>query len=204
MVYPIVTAGIMNRLDGSILNDATLAAPDTCSALKLIPKTTFWVWWNLLVLCVGNQRLPDGVQEDSLNKPWRPIAAGRISSSGATRLWYGLQIAVLGVSSMLGATVPTAVILLLSWLYNDQEGGGNAIIRNLLNGLAIVCWILGATMVAYDGSPFHLAHRAFSWLCTIGTIVMTTLQLQDLRDQEVDKKRDRSTVPLLIGDKAAR
>ena len=45
-----------------------------------------WTWLNTLVFVLANQRLPDAVTEDALNKPWRPIPAGRITMARTRRL----------------------------------------------------------------------------------------------------------------------
>ena len=45
---------------------------------------------------------------------------------------------------------------------------------------------------------------AYRWLAIIAAIVTTTMQVQDMEDQEGDRVRGRTTMPLLLGDTATR
>ena len=47
-------------------------------------KMLLWSWSNLFLFNLHNQRHPSSISEDALNKPWRPIPAGRITSAQAT------------------------------------------------------------------------------------------------------------------------
>jgi hypothetical protein len=79
-------------------------------------------------------------------------------------------------------------------MYNDLEGREHPFTRNLINALAVVWFAFGATTVAYAGQPLLLTPQAMQWECIIVAIVFTTLQVQDLHDQEGDRVRGRCTV----------
>ena len=104
----------------------------------------------------------------------------------------------------LGASEETIALLALNWMYNDLEGAnGSYIVRNLINGFAFPAYSLGAFKVAC-GRTCSLNTKGYQWLAIQGAIIFSTLQVQDPKDQKGDLARGRSTVPLVVGDTAAR
>lgn len=153
---------------------------------------------------LANQRLPSSIPEDAINKPWRPLPSGRLTPTHARRLLLVTIPVVLAAAAWLGALNEAAAIVILSWMYNDLAAADeNWYIRNLMNALAFVCFSSGATRVACDGAH-SLNPTAYIWLAIIGCTIVSTLQLQDLYDQEGDAVRGRSTAPLVLGDWVAR
>lgn len=192
-------------LSGRFRHDSTSIPLGVLSAR--LPAVVFWIWLQLLVLDLANQRLPDSVAEDRLNKPWRPIPSGRLTSSGARDLLV-LSIAFTLVASalLLGGVQETLLLFSLNWLYNDLGlANSHWFLRNLLNALGITAIGAGALAVGQQGLDAPLdpdaAHR---WLFLCAGLLMTTIQAQDLYDQEGDAARRRSTAPLVLGDSAAR
>jgi 4-hydroxybenzoate polyprenyltransferase len=205
LVYPMTMTGLSNLFSGTTLNAKNVGAPPIHSILLQFPQVIFWVWINFLVFCIGNQRLPISVSEDAINKPWRPVLSGRITCRQATLLWVSLHVVVLLSGHLYFGTTPyTVSLLVLGWLYNDMEGGGYPFSRNLINACAVVMFALGATTVAFSGLPFVLNEKGYQWHWMIGVIVFTTLQVQDLCDQEGDRDRGRHTIPIIFGDQFAR
>jgi 4-hydroxybenzoate polyprenyltransferase len=204
LVYPMTMTGLLNVLAGPTLNEYAFKSPVLTILAARLPSVIFWVWFNFLVFCVGNQRRQDSVEEDALNKPWRPIPSKRLTQTQADRLFYSLHVAVIALGIYLGTTPFTLALLLLGWMYNDWEGGSHPIARNTINACAIVCFALGATDVACRDRPFILNQKGQQWQWIIAAVVCTTLQIQDFHDLEGDRYRGRSTIPILIGDVAAR
>ena len=92
-------------------------------------------------------------------------------------------------------------------MYNDLGGADeDFVIRNIINGFAFAAYSSGATRVVggYTDAHFSLNTAGFQWLALVGAIVFSTLQVQDLKDQEGDRARERSTAPLVLGDGLAR
>jgi len=204
LVYPMTMTGLLNLSAGPTLNVYTFDKTSVTSLLAQLPLVLFWVWFNFLVFCIGNQRRPESIEEDALNKPWRPIPSRRLTSAQATTLFWALHVAVVALGVWLGTTPLTLALLLLGWMYNDWEGGSNPLARNLINACAVVCFALGATVVAYGDTPFILNQKGQQWQWIIAAVVFTTLQIQDFHDQEGDRARGRSTIPILVGDAAGR
>ena len=165
-----------------------------------------WIWLTLLLVDVANQRHPSSVIEDTLNKPWRPLPSGRISTFGARRLLLIAIPSVLAITKFfLPQGLPVTIVAIIgSYIYNDLGGADESFfVRNLMNAAAITCFSAGAAQVAI-GEQVALNTDAYRWLAMIAAIVTTTMQVQDMEDQEGDRARGRVTIPLLLGDATAR
>lgn len=172
-----------------------------------VPKTFFWVWVNVLLFSISNQRSEDAMVEDAINKPWRPLPAGRINPSQARRLLLmGIPLVVGVCYFYLGATQETIVCLLLTWMYNDLGGADeHFMVRNGVNSAAYFVYGCGAMRVASNLTlDDALQTGAVQWLGIVSAIILSTMHVQDLKDQEGDRARARSTAPLALGDTVAR
>lgn len=201
------------------LSAANLLGRDPLSFSELairVPLMIVWVWANLLVHSLSNQRHEAAVIEDTTNKPWRPLPSGRIAPDEARR-WLLLAIpSAVGTGMLLGAFRPSLCLMALFWMYDDLDGGSGSIwMRNLLNAAGYMSFSWGALSVM-SKDPFssalqlsvhsdgYLAEEAYWWIWTTGVVVMSTVHAQDMPDIEGDKARDRKTVPLLYGELWAR
>ncbi|KAI9876589.1 MAG: hypothetical protein M1830_006167 [Pleopsidium flavum] len=203
IVGPETAFGIFSALSGPLMT--TNESPDFSTIVSRIPRVILWLWLNLLLFNISNQSLPGSVIEDSINKPWRPLPSKRLSLVQARRLLLAIIPAVFITTLYLGGMEVSVVLMVLTWMYNDLGGADeNYVIRNLLNLFGFVCYSLGALMVACDQRRFSLTPAAYQWLTIVGLIVLTTLQTQDLSDQEGDRARGRRTIPLIMGDWTAR
>ncbi|MCJ1382556.1 hypothetical protein MMC17_005669 [Xylographa soralifera] len=203
IVYPWTAFGIFSALSGSALT--TNQAPDLWEIVFRLPNTLLWMWMNILAFTVANQRLPNSVLEDSVNKEWRPLPSGRITQLQARRLLLAILPVTFFLNMSLGGLEITLIALVLTWMYNDLGGADeNYIIRNLINSCGLVSWSAGTTLVACGNGSFALNAMGYKWLGIEAAIIFTTLHVQDLRDQEGDIARDRKTAPIVWGDSATR
>lgn len=202
MIYPNVIFGVVGAMSGSVLSKTQ--SPNLFVILSNVPYVFLWLWLNLLLFNIANQRLAASVVEDAVNKPWRPLPSGRIDPNQARQLLLIIVPMVFLSSIYLGATVQVLLLLALTWMYNDLGGGNdNFIVRNVINALGMVCYSSGAITVAC-GSECTFTPIGYQWMGLIGLVVTTTLQVQDMSDQEGDALRGRKTLPLLMGDGFAR
>lgn len=175
--------------------------------LSQILRTLLWVLINILPFTINNQRDPSAVAEDRINKPWRPFPSHRISDRQAKCLMLFLYIAA-QIYSLLysGGYRQSLSLLILGTWYNNLDGAdGHPLIRNLINALGYLCFISGAMDVALGPQvPLHPTRHLVQWLLIIAAIILSTVHLQDMYDQKGDSERGRKTVPLVIGDTAAR
>ncbi|KAJ4856998.1 ubiA prenyltransferase family domain-containing protein [Trichoderma breve] len=176
--------------------------PDVWTIASRMPLMLMWIWVNLLVEDIANQRLGGSVVEDAINKPWRPLPSGRISPEQA-RDWLLVAIlAAMGLSILSGGYTASITLMAFVWMYNDLDGSNSGIwIRNALNAGGLMCFSWGALASLSGG---ELLPEGFAWIMATGAIIMTTVHAQDLPDIEGDMARGRQTVPLLYGEAAAR
>ncbi len=203
MVFPSTAFAISNGLAAYQAGSASSHIGGPLVFLIRLPIILLWTWINLLSFAVNNQRHPSALQEDRLNKPWRPMPAGRLTGAQAKSLALVTYPSTFLASILLGGGTAQCVLLaLFGYLYNDLKGGDvNWLLRNLLNACGFTCFASGALEVA-SHSP--IAPGSIPWLLIIGAVVCTTVHTQDMYDQAGDLAAGRKTAPLVIGDGPAR
>ena len=203
VVYPETAFGIVSALSGGLLT--TCANPNLLVVLGRLPQVLLWIWLHLLVEVLANQRLPDSILEDSINKPWRPMPAQRLSLEEARRLLLWITPLVALSTLYLGGTRESMALIIFTWLYNDLGGADeNYIVRNLLNACGLMCFSAGATTVAAGYGSYELNEKAYIWLGIMGGVILSTVHTQDMADMEGDAARGRKTIPLVHGEWIAR
>ena len=200
-VIPETAFGIFGALSGSAMT--TNSKADLWTVAERVLPVVLWTWLNLLIFCLANQRLPDAVKEDAINKSWRPVVARRISGHQTMQLLLvGIPV-VICLSFYLGGVEETVLLTCMNWMYNELGGSENYIARNLLLAAAYACYCSGAVKVA-SGHDFTLHRVAYHWIAIIAGVIFTTMQVGDLKDQVGDQARGRKTIPLVCGDGLAR
>lgn len=203
IIYPETTFGIFSALSGPLLT--TNQSPRLFSTLLRLPHVLIWVWLNLLVFCIANQRLPESIQEDVINKPWRPLPAKRLTPPQARRLLLVAIPMVCLAAQYLGGADETVVLIVLAWIYNDLGAADEGmVLRNFVNALGFMGFSSGAAKVACGPGNFGLNGTATHWLIIMSLMIFTTMHVQDMYDQEGDAARGRKTAPLVLGDRTAR
>lgn len=180
-----------------------------------LPLVLLWVWSNLLLLSLNNQRSPSSLAEDRVNKPWRPLPQGRISPSESKRLMYWVYAITPAMSTLFGGGLRQnfGLIFLGTW-YNEFGGSDcHPLLRNAIVAVGYSCFASGALEVSlgfqlpmpFTGAPdSDVAMPLFKWLAIIVGAIVTTMHTQDMYDQEGDALRGRRTLPLVVGDGCAR
>jgi hypothetical protein len=191
-VVPGTAFGVLGAMSGPVLD---LPSQSPLAILKRLPLAFFWLWLMILEFCVQNQRSPGSIEEDSINKPWRPIPTKRITPAQAQRLLDVVHVTTATVSYCLDVLPIFGVYLCLITLYNDFGGGNKSgVLRNLFCGGGFSCYFGGAMTIAV-GPHAAMGIPAWSWtlLITCG-VLMTTIQAQEFRDEVGDKARGRRTL----------
>lgn len=195
-VIPGTAFGTLAALSGS-----TLDLPDQrLGDMVWRAITVFaWLWIVILQFCVQNQRSSSSVAEDKINKPWRPIPSGRMTSEQANTLLAGVSIFAGLLSYYLDVLPIFVVYVCLITGYNDLGGGNNSgIVRNLFCGAGFSCYFAGALSIALG--PHALSAAAWQWTLTVTFgILATTIQTQEFRDEVGDKARGRRTLVTELG-----
>jgi 4-hydroxybenzoate polyprenyltransferase len=192
--------GLVGALSGPKVIDGPL--PLFREVLQRAPAVLLFNSYSLLIFDLANQRSPESVHEDRINKPWRPIPSGRVTSE-QTR-WAILVAAptALALNYVLGIWKEGLLVQTLNWYYNDLRGGDEvfrdaiiAISYGLANQTSLRLAISSRNSISQQGSV---------WTAIISGIILTTMNIQDLKDQHGDRIRGRKTIPLCVGDRVCR
>ncbi|KAJ5937092.1 hypothetical protein N7466_003542 [Penicillium verhagenii] len=217
IVVPSTIFGFFNSLAAGAYGLGANTPFSTDILLNRLPRTLLWVSLVFIPFSINNQRTPSAIQEDEINKPWRPIPQRRITPLQAQCVMWGfaalVQIHGL-ISNGIGHRQSTFLLVLDIWYNNFGGADNNPAIRNGINALGYLCFISGALEVAlWEILPFPFQNplgktrpefQLMQWLLIIAGIIFTTVHLQDLYDQKGDAVRDRHTMPLVFGDGPAR
>ena len=202
-VLPNTIFGIFGGLSG-LLTNTTTTHPNTHQILSRLPHVFAFNWLNLLIFDIANQRLPAAIAEDSLNKPWRPLPKKVITPAAAQTLLLLTIPVVLLAAYGLGAGPESALLVALTWMYNDLGGGdGDCWVRNGIIASAFAVYNAGSLKLAV-GDESTISSNGLEWIAMISAVILTTMHVQDLKDQAGDHQRGRRTVPLMLGDAVAR
>lgn len=203
-VVPQTAFGVLSALSGPLLT--AQSTPNLTRILWRLPYTVFWTWLNTFVFTLANQRRTESVLEDKLNKPWRPLPAGRVSEEDTKRLLFvSIPVSLAIIHFGLGASQETMLLFCLTWMYNDLGGSDdNFIVRNLVIASAYPLYGSGALRVTCNTPGDIINSNITSWSLMIGGIIFTTMHVQDLKDMVGDKARHRQTAPLVVGEMPTR
>lgn len=201
VVIPWTIFGIAHALAASVFSiDRTSS---TAAVLARTPLIILWILLNLLPATIGNQRHASAIKEDAINKPWRPLPSNRLTPSDARNLLVAAYLVAISVSLRINGVQQSIVLAILGYAYNDMGGDNHWAPRNLLNGLAFICFGSGAMEVALGQAVVYPAVLT-QWLRMITLVVFTGAHVFDMYDQAGDALIGRKTLPLVIGDNAAR
>ncbi|KAL8947806.1 MAG: hypothetical protein Q9222_005954 [Ikaeria aurantiellina] len=181
------------------------AQPEATQILSVIPSIIIWTWINLLPLTISNQLDTKSIKEDSMNKPWRPIAAGRLSLKEARTLMVCSYAVAIFYSLRIGGLWESVALIVEGLIYNGLDAANDGLIsRNMLNAIGYMTFASGAANVACMGCGTEMREGAAPWFIMLGAVIATTIQFQDLYDQQGDFLRGRRTLPLIVGDQVSR
>ena len=201
VLLPQTVFGVLGGMSNLLVDKSHLNYVDI---LARLPCVVLWVWTCLLLETISNQRMPSSILEDSLNKPSRPLPAGRLTAAEARRLLlYCVLPAALLVGYYLSVTKETLGLVVTSLAYNDLGGADeDFLIRNFLNAAGLTWFSRGATMIAAGGATLN--DRGHKWSLLSGLVIFLTVQTQDLEDMLGDAKKGRKSLPLVLGESFAR
>ena len=198
-IIPSTAFATFAALSGPVLDmDASLL---TINVLQRKPVAFLWVWINVLLFCLHNQRRPESVPKDAVNKPWRPIPAKRITAYEITRILFGLYPLSYFFSWYQGVLDPCTLLTFLIIWYNDFGGADcSGAICNFLNTAGFSCFHSSALQIDVGPGYPMLSARVFRWLLSIAGTIFTIIHIQDFRDYPGDCLRGRLTVQFTLGN----
>ncbi|KAI2614261.1 uncharacterized protein GGS25DRAFT_42187 [Hypoxylon fragiforme] len=202
-VQPVALFAILSVASGRVTTNPN---PTWADLITIAPRATLYVWLFVFYADCSNQKDPSSVEEDRLNKPWRAIPSGRLTIEGAEKFYIASIILLLLSSGLWLGGFPEAVIFLVEIYVHDYASGNISWwSKNAINILFYLTAQIGATRVAAESLTSNSMSRAgYEWCALLGLQTFTTIQIQDLRDQEGDSIRGRRTMPIAIGDVTTR
>ncbi|KAI1177186.1 UbiA prenyltransferase family-domain-containing protein [Nemania sp. FL0916] len=205
-VIPNTMFGVLGAFASSTLTEGYQQPLTMLAILKRFPLVLAFNWYSVLVFDLSNQRSPESVEEDKCNKPWRPIPTGKATEVEARRALLIVIPLVLLFNYLLGVWRQGFFILILTWMYNDIRGG-DEVVRDLIISVAYGMFNSASLEVAVGGGEYtdiNISRGGYVWTIMISAVILTTMQVQDLKDQAGDRTRGRQTIALWIGDRFSR
>ena len=199
-VAPNTAFGVLGALSGA--NLTTHGKSSLVTVMKNAPFVILFNWSNVFIFELANQRSSKSVKEDHFNKPWRPLPAGRITMEQTRKLMLLAIPSVLAINTFCGVGPETSILLILTWIYNDLKGG-DELIRDVIISLAFGFYNHGSLRIAMDKNA-EITATGYTWTSIISLVILTTMQVQDLKDQAGDRRRGRKTLPLAFGEDFSR
>lgn len=208
-VVPNTAFGVLAALAATPLVNTSGPPATWLSVLQNFPAVLFFNWWHTLIFDLSHQWAPQSVAEDSINKPWRPIPKGKITGDQTRRLILAIIPVSLGLNYYMNVWDQGVLIHVITWMYNELGGCDEwFFVRDMCTACAFAMFNSGALKVAsgcyLNDNQCDVNRLGRIWTGIISTVIFTTMQVQDLKDQEGDRLRQRKTVVLLFGERASR
>ncbi|KXN81618.1 Digeranylgeranylglyceryl phosphate synthase [Leucoagaricus sp. SymC.cos] len=152
-----------------------------------------WTWLHLLAFCVSNQLI--SVEEDIINKSWRPLPSGRISISATSKLRWLLVPICLTFSLFTNAFAASVVLIIATFVYNEMLFHHHWASKTFLTVIGYGAFITGSLMILSEPVG-DISIRSIKSLSTILLVLFMTIHAGDFPDVEGDKTIGRQTFPV--------
>ncbi|PHH61030.1 hypothetical protein CDD81_852 [Ophiocordyceps australis] len=139
--------------------------------------------------------------EDSINKPDRPLPCGKVDFYGCMKRYLVALAAFVATSLLYRPIMPeTLTWAFITLLHGATQLGGNWFGKNVL-AISIGSWTLLS-----PPRKIMAADMPETWPQIVAASIWAGIvfNIQDFRDQKGDRLVARSTLPLVMGDVAAR
>lgn len=193
---PNTTFGLVS----AIANSQPLNGPQPLleDMMRRGPSVLFFNFYSLLIFDLANQRSPESVEEDRINKPWRPIPSGQDTSEQTRKAMLFTAPIALGFNYTLGTWNEGLLVQVLSYYYNELKGG-DGLLRDVIIAVSYGLANQKSLKLAI-GLHNAISTQGHIWTTIISVVILTTMHVQDLKDQKGDSRLGRKTMPLVLGD----
>jgi 4-hydroxybenzoate polyprenyltransferase len=147
--------------------------------------------------CVANQI--NGLEEDLLNKPYRPLAAGIVSLQGVQIRWLTSMMIYTALGWQFGVLEWVLLWQAVTVLHNFWGWSRHWFTKNLSMALGIIAQLACAWQLIAPTPP-----AAWRWILLMSVVIFSLVALQDLRDIVGDRAIGRRTLPLVLGETRTR
>jgi 4-hydroxybenzoate polyprenyltransferase len=152
-----------------------------------------YFWLYVFTFCLSNQL--EGIDEDRLNKPSRPLVTGLVSPYGAFVRWAFLMPVFTLLGWWLGVVEWTVLWQAALVLHNFCGWAKHWFGKHLLMGVGIVAGLAPAWELVAPLTP-----SAWRWIVFLASIILPLIAAQDLRDIAGDRANGRKTFPIVFGE----
>lgn len=166
-------------------------------AVVTVALGALYFWLFVYEHTLANQLV--GVEEDRVNKPFRPLVCGQSSIRGARLRLIAVRITFPLYGYCLGVLEWALMWQVLSLLQHECRWGRHWLGRNLYAGIGVVAQLAAAWEIVTAITP-----DAWRWIVTLMITVTILMSVQDLRDITGDRAVHRSTMPLVFGETRTR
>ena len=156
----------------------------------------------IYTFCMGNQI--DGVEEDRLNKPYRPLVTGLVTLKETYFRFYIYNIVYALYALFLGVFWFSLAWIAVSHYLNLFGGSNHWATKNLV-GMTLGTFILFNVQWQIALAPGStISTNLQVYFALMSAWAGAALPIQDLRDVAGDLKGGRKTLPIVVGDCKAR
>ena len=156
----------------------------------------------IYTFCMGNQI--DGVEEDRLNKPYRPLVTGLVTLKETYFRFYIYNIVYVLYGLFLGVFWFSLAWIAVSYYLNLFGGSNHWATKNLV-GMTLGTFILFNVQWQIALAPGStISTNLQVYFALMSAWAGAALPIQDLRDVAGDLKGGRKTLPIVVGDRKAR
>jgi 4-hydroxybenzoate polyprenyltransferase len=186
----------MSIIPGAMRTIAALRSLDSAPTDLVIQSLMRSVIYFLLYIYsfdIANQI--NGVAEDRINKPDRPLSSGRVTLQGAYIRWYATTFVHLVLGAAWGV-LPWTTLWVLITIYTSFYGGDKHWVPKNLGFMTIGVFCL---LQAGWGLVAPITAREWRWVLLLSGVFGIVASVQDMRDVEGDRVAGRRTLPIVLG-----
>jgi 4-hydroxybenzoate polyprenyltransferase len=152
-----------------------------------------YFWLYVFTFCLSNQLM--GIDEDRINKPYRPLVCRLVSYRGALVRWVVSMIIFTMAGWWLGVLAWTLLWQVAIILHNFCGLAKHWFGKHLLMAVGVICGLAPAWELVAPLTP-----DAARWILCLACIILPLIATQDLRDTAGDRAIGRRTVPIVFGE----
>lgn len=135
-----------------------------------------------------------GIEEDRINKPFRPLVTGRSSYRGAQLRCAVVLVAFPLVAWWFGVLLWAVVWEVTYLLSNVARWERHWFFKDLFMGIGVLSQLAAAWQIVARVPPL-----AWQWILTLAITILVLIPLQDIRDVDGDLANGRRTFPIALG-----
>ncbi|KAM3076784.1 hypothetical protein ACMFMG_003744 [Clarireedia jacksonii] len=146
----------------------------------------------LYTFTISNQL--NGIEEDRLNKPDRPIVSGRVTIQGAYTRYQILSVGALIFAYHMQVESGAFMFMVFGALHNFTEFSAFGPMKDFLTTAVLTSRLHSAWQIGGGD-----ARRGLEWIFCLAVNLLFSISMQDLRDVVGDAATGRRTTPLMLG-----